>query len=183
MATITSMILPLLLLISFFGGIIYAGIKLFKHFRGMTVVEMYRNLDGRYYKVAGARVSNQEDTVKVGDRLYHLDYHYAVMKESLIAGTYAVLQFDIEDAKPMTLKPNTAGEIETYNPKLFHKVMSTKIYSNILSGVTESPVFIILIVLVAVSVLLGGYGAYTGMNTQRQLEAMMLLLNKMRAPA
>ena len=161
------------------GAVLVLGCFLLRGMRSKTRVEMDRDTDGIYFRVAGAWVGNREDTVKVGKKLYHMDYKYASMRQSLLRGNYAVLQFDMDDAKPMSFVSIPAGAIKKYNPELFQKVMTTRIYSNILSGITENSLFIILLVLVAGSVAVGIYGAYTGYQTQQQLQVMMGQLNRL----
>ena len=174
--------LTMLLPIALIGGtfITILGTLWFwtRFYRGKTTVEFFRDMDGRYYKVGSKRVDQKVDRVSLKDKEFHLDYGYAVMAQSLLRGHYAILRFDIEDAKPLGL--GIAGAPVMFNPRLFHKVLTTQIYSNILSGITENAMFILLLVMVGASILVGGIGGYMSYQNQQQLQTMAQQLQNLQ---
>jgi hypothetical protein len=174
--TIT-MLLPIALIGGTFALILGTLWFWTKVYRGKTQVEFFRDMDGRYYKVGSKRIDQKLDRVSLKDKEFHLDYGYAVMAQSLLRGNYAILRFDIEDAKPLGL--GIAGAPVKFNPRLFHKVLTTQIYSNILSGITENAMFMLLIVMIAFSLLAGIGGAVLSYQNQQQIQQIATTLQKL----
>ena len=169
MVDYAGLILPIAMMVGVIGSMGGAVWWFYLKDRGKTRVEMYRDMDGRYYKVAGSKVSTLIDTVKKGERMYHLDYAYASMGTGRFGERFAVLRFDVDDAKPLSMEIHDDGVIHTYNPTLFRSIMTTQIYKNILSGVTENAMFILLLIMVGASLLVGAYGAYSAYQSQQAI--------------
>jgi len=172
-----TMLLPIALIGGTFVTILGTLWVWTRFYRGKTQVEFFRDMDGRYYKVGSKRIDQKLDRVALKDKEFHLDYGYAVMAQSLLRGHYAILRFDIEDAKPLGL--GIAGAPVMFNPRLFHKVLTTQIYSNILSGITENAMFMLLIVMIAFSLLAGIGGVVLSYQNQQQIQQIAMTLQKL----
>lgn len=149
-----------------------------KFYRNKTVVELCRNIDGRFHIVKTAKINNTLELYTFKDKDYKLDYKYAVMKNNILNGHYASFRFDIEDAKPLLTDTCESPNFKTFSPTLLHKVMKTNIYAQILTGVADSQFIIIIVILSALSLALSGYGVYVSIQSQAQTKTLIELLTK-----
>lgn len=149
-----------------------------KFFRNKTVVELCRNIDGRFHIVKTVKIDNKKELYTFKELDFVLDYKYSVMKNNLLNGHFATFRFDIEDAKPLSTDTIEGEDIKKYSPSLLHRIMKTNIYAQILSGVADSQFIMIIMIVSFLSVALSGYSIYLSMQTQEQTKILIGILTQ-----
>ena len=149
-----------------------------KFFRNKTVVELCRNIDGRYHVIKSMKIDKTLELFTYKKRDYVVDYKYSVMKNSIINGHYAHFRYDVDDTKPLKTDVNEASKFKMYSPTLLHKIMRTKIFSEILSGATDSQFIFIIMLVTCLSFAVSVYSVYSLMQTQEQVKILISILTK-----
>jgi len=168
----------IILLLGFFVIPLLIIIGWMKFYRNKTVVELCRNIDGRFHIIKTIKIDNKKDMLTFKEKDYLLEYKFAVMKNNILNGHYATFRFDIEDCKPLKTDTNVAINFIKYSPTLLHRIIRTKIYSQILTGAVDSQFILIILIITIISALISVYSVYTTIQTQENIKMLISLLTK-----